>query len=320
MKSFLSRACVAAAALVVFIGTAQAQQYPNQRLTFIVGFAAGGFADSVARIVGEHVSKQLGQPVVVENRGGAGGNIAAKAVADAKSDGYTVLVTTTSLAINASMYKKLDYAPAALVPAAVPVSAPEAIMVPAGKAKTLKEFLAGAKDKDVTFGSAGVGSGSNLAIQYFLKDVAKVKAEHVPFSGGAPAMQATIGGQIDSLATTVSAGVAAQVKEGKLHCLAMASAKRYAQVPECPTFAESGFAGFEASSWVGFFLPPKTDAAIVARLNQAIVSVADDASAGPKLAANGTLMKQSPAETATFVKSEIETWRKMVTATGIYVD
>ena len=253
----------------------EAQQYPSQRITFIVGFAAGGFADSVARIVGEGVSKTLGQPVVIENRGGAGSNIAAQAVASAKPDGYTVLVTTTSIAVNASLYKKLNYSLSDLTAVAMPISAPETLEVHPSKPKTLKDFLAAAKTREVTFGSAGVGSGSFLAMHYFLNEIAKVKAAHVPFSGGAPAMQAVVGNQVDALATTLTGGTVAQINDGKLVCLGVASAKRFPALPNCPTFAESGFSGFEAASWVGFFVPAKTDRAVVDKLNAAINSAID---------------------------------------------
>ena len=320
--TFRNLALGACAATVIALpgAAAEAQSYPNQRITFVVGFPAGGFADGVARLVAEHVGKTLGQQVIVENRGGAASNIAAQAVAGAKPDGYTVLASTTALAINASAYKKLNYALSDLTPVAIPVAAPETLDVHPSKPKTLKAFLAGAKEKEVTFGSAGVGSGSHLSMYYFLKDIAKVKAAHVPFSGGAPATQAVIGNQIDALAATLSGSVAAQVKEGKMACLAVASAQRFPTLPDCPTFAESGFAGFEAASWVGFFVPAKTDRAVVDKLNAAINSAIDDAATRAKLANNGTLTKRSTADTAAFLKGQVETWRKMVTAAAFKVE
>jgi tripartite-type tricarboxylate transporter receptor subunit TctC len=309
------------AALLVAVATsAGAQNYPTERITFVVGFPAGGFADGVARLVGEHLSKVLGQQVIVENQGGAASNIAAHAVATAKPDGYTVLVTTTAIAINATMYKKLNYSIADLTPVAIPVQAPETLTVHPSKPKTLKNFLAMAKGKEITFASAGIGSGSFLSMHYFLKDIAKVKAAHVPFKGGGPATQAAIGNQVDSLAATLSGNTAAQVKAGKLVCLGVAAAARFPTLPDCPTFAEGGFPGFEAASWVGFFVPAKTDGAVVAKLNSAINSILDDAPTRAKLSANGTLTKRSPADTASFLRSEVENWRKMVLASGVSVD
>jgi tripartite-type tricarboxylate transporter receptor subunit TctC len=309
------------AALLVAVATsAGAQNYPTERITFVVGFPAGGFADGVARLVGEHLSKVLGQQVIVENQGGAASNIATHAVATAKPDGYTVLVTTTAIAINATMYKKLNYSIADLTPVALPVQAPETLTVHPSKPKTLKNFLAMAKGKEITFASAGIGSGSFLSMHYFLKDIAKVKAAHVPFKGGGPATQAAIGNQVDSLAATLSGNTAAQVKAGKLVCLGVAAAARFPTLPDCPTFAEGGFPGFEAASWVGFFVPAKTDGAVVAKLNSAINSILDDAPTRAKLSANGTLTKRSPADTASFLRSEVENWRKMVLASGVSVD
>ncbi len=205
-------------------------------------FAAGGFADSVARIVGDHVSKTLGQPVLVENRSGAASNIAARAVASAPADGHTVLVSTTSLAINATLYKKLDYSLLDdLVPVAIAVRAPETLSVNRSKPQTLQQFIEAAKSTNLTFGSAGVGSGSHLTWFSFFKVDAKINIVHVPFRGGEPAMHAAIGGQVDGFAATASAGVVGQLTQGGLTCLAVAAAQRYAPLPNCPSLAELGY-------------------------------------------------------------------------------
>ena len=300
---------------------ARAQDYPNQRITFIVGFSAGGYADSVSRIVAEHVSGVLGQPVIVENRAGATSNTAARAVASAEPDGYTVLATTTAVAINATLYKTIDYSLADdLISVAAPVSAPETFDVNPSKPHTLAEFLDLAKKQRLTFGSAGVGSGSHLAMFAFLKDVAKVEVDYVPFQGGAPAIQAVVGNQVDALAATAAGPTVAQIKEGNMVCLGVAAAERYVNLPDCPTFTESGYEGFEASSWVGFFVPAGTDAAIVAKLNQAINSLVDNPETRDKLAANGALTVRSPEETAAFVTSEVEKWGARVKAAGVQVE
>jgi len=312
--------CVVLAAALA-TGAASAQDYPNQRITFIVGFAAGGYADAVARIVGEHVGSKLGQPVIVENRDGATSNVAARAVAGAAPDGYTVLVTTTAVAINATLYKTIDYSLADdLIALAAPVSAPETFDVHPSKPQTLAEFLDLAKSKRLTFGSAGVGSGSHLAMFAFLKDVAKVEVDYVPFQGGAPAIQAVVGNQVDALAATAAGPTVAQIKEGTIVCLGVAAAERFVNLPDCPTFAESGYPGFEASSWVGFFVPADTDPAIVATLNDAINSLVDDPATRDKLAANGALTVRSPEETAAFLASEVEKWGERVKAAGVQVE
>jgi tripartite-type tricarboxylate transporter receptor subunit TctC len=313
---------IGTAALALTLTTnAGAAGYPNKRITFIVGFAAGGFADSVARIIGQHVGKVLSQAVVVENRGGAASNIAARAVASAPADGYTVLVSTTSLAVNATLYKTIDYSVVKdLTPVAIAVRAPETFSVNPSRPKTLKELLTATKSKKYSYGSAGVGSGSYLTWFPFFKDVAKVNIDHVPFKGGAPAMQAAIGGQVDALAATASGSTVTQVTSGKLTCLAVAAASRYHLLPNCPTLAESGFPRFEGSSWVGFWVPAGTPAEVVAALNKAINSIAEDTQAAANLKRNGDLSGLSVKATDDFVKSEVETWGQRVKTAGIQID
>jgi tripartite-type tricarboxylate transporter receptor subunit TctC len=304
-----------------FAGGAWAQDYPNKRITVVVGFAAGGFTDSVARIVSEHIGKTLGQTVIVENRGGAASNIAARAVASAPPDGYTILASTTALTINATLYKKIDYSILKdFIPVGIAVRAPEQFSVNPSRPRTLKEFLALAKTKKLTYGSAGVGSGSYLTWFSFFKNAANTRVNHVPFKGGAPAMRAAIGGQVDGIAATASGSVVAQVKEGKLACLAVAAAKRYKNLPDCPTLAESGFNVPEASSWVGFWVPAKTPASIVAKLNKAINSIVDDKKAAASLTRNGELTGFSVKQTADFVESEVKTWGERVKAAGAQVE
>ena len=313
---------VGATALALALATsASAQSYPEKRISFVVGFAAGGFADSVARIAGQHVGKVLGQAVVVENRGGAASNIAARAVASAPADGYTVLVSTTSLAVNATLYKKLDYSIVNdLTPVAIAVRAPETFSVNPSRPNTLKGLLDASKSTKFSYGSAGVGSGSYLTWFTFFKDVAKINIDHVPFKGGAPAMQAALGGQVDGFAATASGSVVTQITSGKLSCLAVAAAKRYALLPNCPSLAEAGFPGFEGSSWVGFWVRAGTPANIVAALNKAINSVADDPQAAANLKRNGDLSGLSLNAASEFVKSEVATWGKRVTTAGIQID
>jgi len=309
-----------AVAVAPFVGEASAQGYPSQSIKIVVGFSAGGFADAAARLVGDHVGKKLGQTVIVENRGGAASNIAARAVASAPADGYTILASTTSLAINATLFKNIDYSLLKdLTPVAIAVRAPETFDVNPSRPGTLKEFLAAAKSHKFTYGSAGVGSGSYLTWYSFFKSDAKVDVAHVPFKGGAPAAQAAIGGQVDGLATTASGNAVAQIKAGKLVCLAVAAAKRYRNLPDCPTLAESGFPGVEASSWVGFWVPAGTPPNVVATLNKAINSIAEDKEAAAKLMRNGDLAGLSVEETAAFVTSEVKAWGARVKAAGAEV-
>ena len=276
---FFNCAVAASAALACLLGAGQAgaQPYPTRDITFIVAFAPGGVADTVARLVGQGVGTRLGRNVVVENRGGAGGNIAAATVARATPDGYTVLVTTTALAINETLRKNNGFSAKEFKTVAIVASSPESLITSANNpAGTLADVIKAAKGKSINFGTAGVGSGSHIAAEYFFKEIANISAVHVPFQGGAPAMNATIGNQIDLLATTLGGGAAAQINGGKLKGLGVASAKRAAVTPSVPTFAEAGYPNFEAASWVGVFAPPGTAPEIVAKLNATVEEVLKD--------------------------------------------
>jgi tripartite-type tricarboxylate transporter receptor subunit TctC len=312
---------VTALTLLIAINGADAKDYPERRITFLVGFEAGGFADTVARIIGQRVGETLGQPVVVENRSGAASNIAAQAVVGAPADGYTVLVSTTSLAINAKLYKKLNYSILDdLIPVAIAVRAPETFTVNPSRPKTINDFLAASKSTHYTYGSAGVGSGSYLTWFTFFKDVAKVDIAHVPFKGGSPATQAAIGGQVDGLAATASSSIVSQATSGALTCIGVAAAVRYALLPNCPTLAESGFHDFEGSSWVGFWVRKGTPAETVAALNKAINSIADDPKAAAALKQNGELLGLSVGAVDQFIRSEVSTWGNRVQSANIQIE
>ena len=231
---------------------------PAQRITFVVAFAPGGIADTLARLIAHGVEGKLGQSVVVENRPGAGGNIAAGVVSRANPDGYTVLLTTTALAINLTLQKKNQFAAGDLKAVAITASSPEALVAnPSNPAKNLAEFVKAAKDKSINFGSAGVGSGSHIEAEYFFKKIANINVVHIPYQGGAPAINALLGNQIDILATTLGGGAAAQIKGGKLKGLGIAADKRAAVVPDVPTYGEPGFPTFSAASWVGISRRPR---------------------------------------------------------------
>jgi tripartite-type tricarboxylate transporter receptor subunit TctC len=314
---------VALSAIVMGSTTAQAQdaaQYPSKRINLVVGFAAGGFADTLARAIGQKLQEKWGQPVTVDNRAGAGGNTAAKFVASAAPDGYTILVTTTAIAINETLYKQRDYQLNELTAVAMPASSAESLAVhPSKPAGSLKEFLEWAKDREITFGTAGVGSGSHLAAEYFFKVLAKTKANHVPFRGGALSVQAAVGNQIDVVAS--SFGSAPQVVEGKLKGLAVAGTERSVSMPQVPTFAEGGFPQFVAESWVGFFVPSKTNPAIVEKLNAAINELVSGGEAGQHLTGLGyQLAARSVPDSNKYLTSEVEKWGTMVKAVGVTVE
>ena len=221
--------------------TAGAQQLSQtQPLTLIVAFAPGGVADGIARIVGQKLAERLGQRVVIENRAGAGGNVAAKLVASAEPDGNTILVTTTAIAINETLYKQKGYETADLQTVAIAASTPEVLAVhPSNPAKTLREFVGAARD-NVSFGSAGVGSGSYIAAEYFFKTQTPVKLVHVPYQGGAPAVNAAIGNHVELLAISLPS-VASQIAQGALKGIAIAATGRKSVIPDVPTYAEAGY-------------------------------------------------------------------------------
>ena len=301
--------------------SARGQTYPASKITLIVAFAPGGVADTLARLIGQGLSERLNQSVVVENRGGAGGNIAATDVARAVPDGYTLLATTTALAINETLFANKEYAAADFRTVAIAASSPEALVTgPGNQANTLTDFLSGAGGKTINFAVPGVGTGSHIEAEYFFKFLARKPAQMIPFQGGAPAINATIGNQVDLMATTLGGGAAAQIAAGKLKGLGVAADRRAAVAPNVPTYAEQGFPGFTAASWVGFFAPAKTDRQIIATLNAAIDAIVQSPEVRTRLAALGfDPITGSPAQADAMFASEVRKWGDMVKALGLSI-
>ena len=300
---------------------ASAADYPNRRVTLLVAASAGGYADVVARLIGQRLSDEYRQSFVVENRGGAGGNIAAKVVATAPADGYTVLVTTTQLAINETLYKYSGVSAAELRPVSIPVSAPETILAnPKFPAKNLRELIENAKGGTITFGSAGIGTGSYIQAQYLFRNIAKLQTIHVPFPGGAPAINALLGNHVPVIAITVSPAVAS-INQGSIRGLAIASPERNPLVKSIPTYAENGYPNYYASSWVGFFVPAKTPNAIVNKLNASITKVLKGNAIRHRLDSFAVqYINSSPANTVEFFNAEVKRWGEMVRALNLSVD
>src|SRR5262245_25407927 len=318
-----TRRSILAAALLL-CGVAQgasAQTYPAQNITVVVAFAAGGIADVVGRLVGIKTGERLGRTIVVENRGGAGGNLAARAVAAAAPDGYTLLATTSALAVNDTASRNKGYATEDLRPVAFVAISPDVIAIhPSNPAQDLKQFVANAKEKSFTYGSAGVGTGPHIGAEYFFREIAKVKSVHVPFTGGAPAVQAAIGNHVDGVVLTLPT-VTPQIVQGGLRGIGLASAIRNAAVPNVPTYGEMGFPNVYSGSWVAYFAPAKTPDAIVGKLNSEINQVMKDPEVLQRLKAIGfDPMVKNEAATVEYFKSEIANWGKMVRAVGITVD
>lgn len=317
---FIGKAAFALAIAASAVIT-HAQAWPARPITLVMPYSPGGPGDAITRVFGAALQKTLGQQVVVENPAGASGTIGTARVARAAPDGYTLLVTTTALAINETLRENKGFAAADLMPVAVSASSPEALLTSNdNKAANLADFVKNAKGKPVNFGSAGVGSGSHIAAEYFFKEIAKIEATHVPFQGGAPALNAMLGNQIDVLATTLGGAPAAQINAGKLKGLGIAAEQRAAVVPGVPTLAEQGYPGLLAASWVGVFAPAKTDAKIVAALNAAINETVKSPEVTQKLTAIGfdpIVLSQGQADA--MVKGEVAKWGKMVKALNLSV-
>jgi tripartite-type tricarboxylate transporter receptor subunit TctC len=313
-----------ASALALALGPLQpayAQQFPSKTITIVVGFAAGGFVDTISRLVGQKLSERLGQSVVVENRTGAGGNLAHRIVASATPDGHTILGASTSIAINESLYKNRGYVAGDFVTLAISASTPEILVGHPNGAKTLKEMVEGAKTKPVNYGTAGAGSASYIVTEYFFRNLAKVPAQHVPFQGGAPVINAAIAHHIDAAAAAMAGGFVQHVQAGSLRGIAIASDKRVTVVADVPTYAEGGYPGFTASAWAGFFAPAKTPTDVVAKLNAAMNDIMKEPDVLAKLVPIGfEPIYGSPTQADAMFKSEIEKWRLMVEAIGLQIN
>ena len=290
-------------------------------LTIIVGFGAGGSADSIARIVGNRLGEKLGRNVVIENRPGAGANIAAKAVIAAQPDGNTLLATTAALPINNTLYKTKGFEIGDLRPVSIAATTPETLAVnKANPAQNLVEFIAAAKGRQVTYGSAGVGTGSHIVAAFFFKTVARIDAAHVPFRSGPDATNALLGGHTDFLSSSLS-GFTAQINNGDIRGIAIATEKRFPVVPSVPTYAEQGFPGHVYSSWAGFLTNARVTNDVVARLNAAIVTVLREKDVNDRLVAIGFApMSGELADSEMFFKAELETWGTMVRTLGLTVE
>ena len=302
-------------------GRATADTYPSNKITLVVAFAAGGVADTLARMVGQGLSERLHQPVVVENRGGAGGNIAASVVAHAAPDGYTLLVTTTAIAINETLRETKTFAATDFKTVAIVASSPEALVTsPSNPANNLAEFVKAAKGKTINFGSAGVGSGSHIEAEYFFKKIAGIEATHVPFQGGAPAINATLGNQIDLLATTLGGGAAAQVAAGKLKGLGIAAEKRAPVTPNVPTYAEAGFPDFSRRHGLDFLRRPRPTRRSSRRSIRPSTTPIKNPDVQQKLATIGfDPIQGSPAQAETMFKAEVTKWGEMVKALNLTI-
>jgi tripartite-type tricarboxylate transporter receptor subunit TctC len=312
MKNILS---IAFAALLAGHAAAQAP-FPGRAVTMMVGFAPGGGTDTASRIIAKRLAENLGQTVVVENKPGAGGNIATDLVAKSVPDGATLLLASVgSLTVTPHLVAKLPYDPFRdLAPITMAVVFPNLLVVhPSLGVNTLAEFvkLAAAKPGSITYGSSGIGGMGHLAGELF-RLVAKVDIVHVPYKGGGPAIADLLGGQIGAVfATPASAGV--HVKAGKIRGLALTGAARSPAMPEVPTIAESGYAGYEATNWYAYVASGRTPKEIIARWNQELVKVLNAPDIREQLHHHGFEPQPGTPEALTkYMEREYATWGRVV--------
>ena len=297
--------------------------FPSKPITMIVPFPPGGPTDLVARVVAQKMSESLGQTVVVDNRGGANGNLGALAAAKAAADGYTLLYNTSSITLSPALYKNLSYdvqrdlAPVALV-AVVPLALVVNSNVPAN---TVKEFIAYAKANPgkLSYGSAGNGNVTHLGAFQFIQANA-IDAVHIPYKGSAPADVDLVGGQIQFMTDTINS-VMAFVRDKRLKLLAVTSAKRISLFPDVPTLSESGMPGFEVGAWQGLMVPANTPTPIIRRLNAEVLKALQSTDVRQKLALQGAEpLGSTPEEYGAYVQKELTRWAAVVKQTGVTLE
>ncbi|HRL54367.1 MAG TPA: tripartite tricarboxylate transporter substrate binding protein [Acidovorax temperans] len=304
--------------------SALAQAYPTKPVTIIVPFAAGGTTDILARIIGQALTAELGQSVVVDNRAGAGGNIGGQAAAKAAPDGHTLFMGTVGThAINASLYKKMPFDPVKdFAPLTRVANVPNLLVAnPAQPYKSVKDLIAYAKANPgkVNFGSSGNGSSIHLSGELF-KSLAKVDMQHVPYKGSAPAVTDLLGNQIGIMFDNMPSAIQ-HVRSGSLVPLAVTTAKRSPELPNVPTIAEAGVPGYEATSWFGMFAPAGTPAPVLAKLNAAIVKVLAQPDVKKKINEQGAeVYSETPEQFAAFIQAESVKWGKVVKESGASLD
>jgi tripartite-type tricarboxylate transporter receptor subunit TctC len=304
---------------------APAEEFPARPVRIYVGFAPGGGTDIMTRIVAPRMGERLGQPVIVENKPGAGGNLATEAVAKAAPDGYTLLMgTIAALAINPSLFRNLPFDPVKdLTAISMGVSLPNVVVVhPSVPAKTLAELIALAKQQPgkLAYSSSGNGTAGHLSGALF-EAMANVNLVHIPYKSGGQAMNDLIGGQVN-LSFAAAPGAIPQIKAGKIRVLAVTTRERSAFLPDVPTIAEaSGIKGYESSNWYGLVGPAKLPRPIVDKLNAALVETLKEPATREKLALQGLeATPSSPEEFAVFLRAEIAKWAKVVKDTGSQPD
>ena len=322
----LARGCIGAglalAAMLVALPHADAQDYPSRPVKIIVPFPAGGTADVMPRVIGEWLSRKWGQPVVVENRTGAAGNIGAEAVAKAEPDGYTLLsAPPPPLVINQNLYPKLGFDPSEFVPIVIMGRVPNALVVnPKLPLNSVAEVIAYAKANPgkLTSATQGNGTTSHLTSELF-QLMADVKFQHVPYRGSAPALTDLVAGSVDLMFDNLGVSLPL-VKGGQLKLLGVATPKRMASLPDVPTIAET-LPGFESAAWFAIVAPPKTPQAVVDKINADVNEALRQSDIVQRLTQlSAEPIGGTPQATAAYMREEIERWHKVIKAANVKLD
>ena len=325
-RTFLAAAAALMACAASAPAVAQAQGYPNKPIRFVVGFSAGNSIDSVARIIAQHLSTKLGQPVVVDNKTGANGMLAATEVARSQPDGYTVLISNSStITVNPLLFKKMNYDPKKdFAPVSLMVSVPFILTVnpqkeSIGTAPTLQGMLdlAKAKPGAYSYGSAGVGNLTQLSFE-LLNGMAGANMTHVAYRGSAPAQVALLGGEVDAAFDNPSA--VPKIKAGQLRALAVTSAQRWHELPDVPAIAEAGYPGFDISFWVGALVPAQTPPSIVTALSDAIATAVQDPAVKARLEQQGNIRMFGPKRFAEQIDKETAQYAEIIRKADIKLD
>ncbi|HEY2335858.1 MAG TPA: tripartite tricarboxylate transporter substrate binding protein [Burkholderiales bacterium] len=308
--------------IVLFAGSAFAQSYPTKPIRMMVAFPPAGPVDLIARLVAPKLGEILGQPVVVENKVGASGNLATAELAKSAPDGYTLLAHSSAFAVNPSLFANAGYDPARdVLPVAVVAQQANIIVVNAEfPARTLEELKQQVQSRKLAFASPGAGTTPHLTGENLFHVHWKADITHVPFKGAGPAVAGLLGGQ-PPIGCMAGSGPMGNIRSGKLRALAVSSAKRLPQLPDVPTLGELGYAGMEDYTWVGIFLPAGTPRAIADKLNAAVLKALEDPDLKQRLDTLAFETTAKPLEaTADYVRAEVVKWAQVVKETGAKVD
>lgn len=320
------KALLSAAAALLLAGTVSAQNYPTKPITVVVPFAAGGPTDTVTRLVAENMSKTLGQTVLVENVGGAGGNLGNEKVAKAAPDGYTILLMHIGISTSPTLYRNLRYnALTDLEPIGMVTTVPMTVIAradfPPKNMKELVDYVKANKDK-VSYANAGVGAASHLCGMLFMSTI-QTDVLTVPYKGTGPAMNDLLGGQVDFMCDQ-STNTTAQIKGGKVKVYGVTSKTRVASLPDVPTLDESGLKGFEVGVWHGMWAPKGTPKPVIDKLSAALNKALDDETIKKRFADLGTAPepanRRGPEVLRAHLKAEIDKWRPIIQKAGVYAD